>query len=98
MVVMAIGLICSDIATATVRRPYLLERVDGQLDATSGLATHLLGPDAPNPPPGARPRLLPRGDTPNVLAARIDARGRVVKTVRGPFSSASEAFRVLPTS
>jgi two-component system OmpR family sensor kinase len=98
MVVMAIGLICSDLVTATLLRPYLLERVDDQLDATSGFAARLLGSGAPNLPPGAPPRLLPRGDTPNVQAARINAQGRVVKTVRGPFSSASEAFRVLPTS
>lgn len=97
LVLMAIGLIGSDVATATLLRPYLLERVDEQLDATGGFATRLLSPGAPRVPPDARTRVLPRGDTPNVQAARINPQGRVVKTVRGPFSSASDAFRVLPS-
>jgi two-component system, OmpR family, sensor kinase len=97
LVLMAIGLIGSDVATATLLRPYLLERVDEQLDATGGFASRLLSPGAPRVPPGGPTRLLPRGDSPNVQAARINPQGRVVKTVRGPFSSASDAFRVLPS-
>jgi two-component system OmpR family sensor kinase len=96
LVLMAIGLIRSDVATATLLRPYLLERIDEQLDATGGFATRLLSPGAPRLPPDAPTRVLPRGDSPNVQAARIDPQGKVVKTVRGPFSSASDAFRVLP--
>ena len=38
----------------------------------------------------------PQGDTPDVQAARIDPSGRVVKTLAGPFSSASDAFAVAP--
>ena len=96
LVLMTIGLVASDVATATSLRPYLLARVDERLDATGGFAARLLGSRAPIlPPPGAE-RAVPQGDTPNVQAARVDPSGHVVKMVRGPFSSASDAFRVLP--
>src|SRR5438876_860410 len=93
---MAIGLVGSDLATAGLLRPYLLGRVDERLDTTGGFVTRIFGADAPTPPPGSAPRVFPRGETPNVQAARIDPRDRVVKTLRGPFSSASDAFTVLP--
>lgn len=95
LALMAVGLLASDLATATLLRPYLLRRVDDRLDATGGFAARLLGTDAPLVVPLEGPRLRP-GDTPDVQAARIDTAGRVVKTVKGPFSSTSEAFRVLP--
>jgi two-component system OmpR family sensor kinase len=96
LVLLAIGLVGSDLATASLLRPYLLGRVDERLDATAGFAARLLSPEAPPVPPPGAALSLPRGDTPNVQAARIDPNGRIVKTVRGPFSSASDAFRVLP--
>jgi two-component system, OmpR family, sensor kinase len=100
LVLMAIGLVGSDIATAALLRPYLLGRVDERLDTTSGFAARVFSPNAPSVPPGSPPagaaRLVPRGETPNVQAARIDPKGRVVKTLRGPFSSTSDAFKVLP--
>ncbi|MDQ1481341.1 MAG: two-component system, OmpR family, sensor kinase [Actinomycetota bacterium] len=97
LVLIAVGLVGSDVATATLLRPYLLGRVDERLDATGGFAARLLSPGAPRRPPAGATRVFPRGDTPNVQAARIDPQGKVVKTVQGPFSSASDAFRVLPS-
>jgi two-component system OmpR family sensor kinase len=96
LTLMAVGLVASDIATAALLRSYLLGRVDDRLDQTGGFARLLL---SGGPPDGFRagdgPR-APRGDTPDVQAARIDTAGHVVKTVRGPFSATSDAFEVLP--
>ena len=47
LVLLAIGLVGSDVATATLLRPYLLGRVDERLDATGGFAARLLSPGAP---------------------------------------------------
>lgn len=97
LVLMAIGLVGSDIATAALLRPYLLGRVDDRLDTTIGFAARFFSPDAPNiSPPAGAVRTVPPGETPNVQAARVDPNGRVVKTLRGPFSSTSDAFKVLP--
>ena len=58
---MAIGLVASDIATATPLRSYLLRRVDERLDATAGFAARLLAVGAPvGPPPGFVPNAGPR--------------------------------------
>ena len=102
LVLMAIGLVASDLATATPLRSYLIRRVDERLDATAGFATRLLavgGAGALGPPPGFGPgggRLNRRRDTFDVQAARIDASGHAVKTVQSPFFSTSDAFSVLP--
>jgi two-component system OmpR family sensor kinase len=96
LVLLAVGLVASDVATATSLRPYLLGRVDERLDATGAFAARLLGAGAQRVPPPGGPQAVPRGDTPDVQAARVDPAGHVVKTVRGPFSSTSDAFRTLP--
>jgi two-component system, OmpR family, sensor kinase len=97
LTLVAVGLVASDIATATLLRSYLLSRVDERLDQTGGFAALLLGRGLqPGPPSGVGVPAVARGDTPDVQAARIDPRGGVVKTVQGPFSSASDAFVVLP--
>jgi two-component system, OmpR family, sensor kinase len=97
LTLMAVGLVASDIATATLLRSYLLGRVDERLDQTGGFATQLLGAGIPTNgfPAGIGPR-VPRNDTPDVQAARVDRSSHVVKTVLGPFSSTSDAFAVLP--
>jgi two-component system OmpR family sensor kinase len=97
LAIVAVGLIASDVATATLLRSYLLGRVDERLDQTGQFAVLLLGSGVKQAPPVGR--VVPpvaRGDTPDVQAARIDPAGRVVKTVLGPFSSKSDAFAVLP--
>ena len=102
LVLMAIGLVASDVATAAPLRSYLIRRVDERLDATAGFATRLLGlgSGAPlGPPAGFGPGDgLPsrRRDTFDVQAARIDGNGHAVKTVQSPFFSTSDAFTVLP--
>ena len=100
LVLMAIGLVASDIATATPLRSYLIRRVDERLDATAGFAARLLAVGAPvAPPPGFVPgpgRQERRRDTFDVQAARVDENGHTVKTVQSPFFSSSDAFAVLP--
>ncbi len=99
LAVTAVGLAASDVATATLLRSYLLGRVDQRLAETGGFAARLLASGNPigvptgSLPPGVS---LPRGDTPDVQAARVDPAGKVVKTVQGPFSTTSDAFRTLP--
>jgi two-component system, OmpR family, sensor kinase len=99
LVLMTVGLVASDIATATPLRSYLLRRVDERLDATAGFAPVLLGADVARvPPPGFRPGVgagIPRGGAFDVEAARIDSSGRVVKTVQSPFANSNSAFRRL---
>lgn len=58
LTLMAVGLVASDIATATLLRSYLLDRVDERLDQTGGFAAQLLGTVAPNP--GFRADIGPR--------------------------------------
>src|SRR5689334_7737554 len=99
LALIAIGLAASDVATATLLRSYFLDRVDKRLTETGAFAAGLLSDNVPVSPPFGTPlrvRRLPQGDTPDVQAARIDPGGRVVKTLEGPFSSASDVFRSLP--
>jgi two-component system, OmpR family, sensor kinase len=100
LVLMAVGLVASDVATATPLHSYLIRRVDERLDATAGFATRLLGLGAGDlGPPGFGPgggRPNRRRDTFDVQAARIDENGKAVKTVQSPFFSTSDAFAVLP--
>ena len=99
LAVTAVGLAASDVATATLLRSYLLGRVDQRLAETGGFAARLLASGNPigvptgSLPPGVS---FPRGGTPDVQAARVDPAGKVVKTVQGPFSTTSDAFRTLP--
>ena len=97
LTLIGVGLVASDVATAALLRSYLLNRVDERLDQTGGFATQLLGAGVPATgfPAGVGPQ-VPRGDTPDVQAARVDRSSHVVKTVLGPFSSTSDAFAVLP--
>ena len=99
LALIAVGLVASDVATATLLRSYFLGRLDARLEETGTFAARLLSDDAPvGPPAGVAlgAGRVPQGDTPDVQAARIDPSGRVVKTLEGPFSSASDAFGSLP--
>jgi two-component system, OmpR family, sensor kinase len=99
LAVTAVGLAASDIATATLLRSYLLGRVDQRLVETGGFAARLLASGVPSGfPAGSLPTgaSFPRGDTPDVQAARVDPTGKVVTTVQGPFSPTSDAFQTLP--
>jgi two-component system OmpR family sensor kinase len=99
LVLIAAGLLASDVATAASLRSYLLRRVDARLEAVAGFTVRALSlddltPQGPVLPPGgigtpARPAL-------DVQAARIDANGHVVRTLQGPFSSQTDAFTRLP--
>jgi len=99
LVLIATGLAASDIATSTLLRSYLLGRVDQRLEETGAFAARLLAngvPSSPRPGPIGPAAPVPQGDTPDVQAARVDSAGKVVRTVQGPFSSTSDAFKTLP--
>ena len=99
LVLIAAGLLASDIATAASLRSYLLRRVDERLEAVAGFTVRALsfqdeaGQPPTRPPVGggtpARPAL-------DVQAARVDPSGHVVRTLQGPFSSQTDAFTRLP--
>jgi two-component system, OmpR family, sensor kinase len=98
---LAIGLVASDVATASALRSYFLGRVDQELETTGAFTARLftLGPPtrrAPNNlPPNVKPPARLEAD---VQAARISEDGHVVRTLEGPFTSTSDAFTVLPQS
>ena len=101
LALMTIGLLASDVATATLLRSYFLGRVDKQLDVASAFAANLLGDHAGqklppvHPPVGAR---TPPAGVADVQAARIDPHGHLVNTLQGPFSARTDAFSALPAS
>ena len=101
LALMTIGLLASDVATATLLRSYFLGRVDKQLDVASVFAANLLGDHAGqklppvHPPVGAR---TPPAGVADVQAARIDPHGHLVNTLQGPFSARTDAFSALPAS
>ena len=70
LTLMAVGLVASDIATATLLRSYLLRRVDERLDQAGGFATQLLGR------PGLTGRRVPAGIGPRVPPTRPTSRRR----------------------
>jgi len=99
LVLVAAGLVASDFATAALLRSYLLGRVDDRIDVTAGFAARLFGAGRePRVPPGDRPTGArpPARDLPDVQAARLDTSGRVVSTLRSPFSKTTDAFSALP--
>ncbi|HEV7525142.1 MAG TPA: HAMP domain-containing sensor histidine kinase [Acidimicrobiia bacterium] len=98
--IVTVGLVASNLATATLLHSYLIGRIDDRLDATGDFAAFLLRSADRSTPPAADPRRggppAPRAGNPEVQAARIDSKGHVVKALRGPFSVTSNAFEVLP--
>jgi two-component system OmpR family sensor kinase len=100
LVVLGVGLIASDVATVTMLRSYLLDRVDERLDATIAISRQLFADGfQPGAGPGNSPRRAqPPGASgvPDIQAARIGGDGRVVGTVQGPFSQPSPVFAQLP--
>ena len=99
LALLAIGLVASDVATASALRSYFLGRIDKSLETTSAFTTRLfaLG-DLPRPPPGSSGRSVqpPARDVADVQAARVSPDGHIVRTLEGPFTSTSDAFSVLP--
>jgi two-component system OmpR family sensor kinase len=101
LVLVAAGLVASNLATAALLRSYFMGQVDDRLDATSGFTARVFvdGTEPPfvpgNPPAGVRE---PTSGVPDVQAARIDRAGRVVSTLRSPFSSSTDAFSALPAA
>ncbi len=103
LVLIAAGLLASDVATAALLRSYLLRRVDDRLEAVGGLTARAFASRLDEqPPPAARP--LPEGVLPptrpslDVQAALVDPDGQVVQTLAGPFSTETDAFTRLPRS
>jgi two-component system OmpR family sensor kinase len=99
LALLAIGLVASDVATASSLRSYFLDRVDQGLDTTGAFTARLFALGSPSGRPLASlPRnvKLPPRDAADVQAARISPDGHVVRTLEGPFTSTSDAFSVLP--
>jgi two-component system OmpR family sensor kinase len=99
LVLLAAGLLASDLATATLLRSYLLRRVDDRLEVIADMTARAfasgLDTGAPIrvPPPTSTPSTRV---TPDVQAALIGADGQVVRTLQGPFSSTTDAFDHVP--
>ena len=97
LVLIAAGLLASDVATSALLRSYLFRRVDDGLEAVAALTATRFNsgfedqtPPAPiQPPAGVE---LPARPTLDVQAALVDPHGDVVRTLQGPFSSESDAF------
>src|SRR5262245_10596342 len=100
-VLLAAGLIASNIASATALRSYLLGQVDERLDTAAALSGRFVLDDR-RPPPTNTDAPPPGVRTPNgvaeIQAALIGSQGELLRTFQGPFSATSEAFDHLPSS
>ncbi|MDQ1510074.1 MAG: two-component system, OmpR family, sensor kinase [Actinomycetota bacterium] len=101
LVLVAAGLVASDLATGALLRSYFLGQVDDRLDAAAGFTVRRFvdgatRPVSPRLPSGGVPG--PVRDAPDVQAARIDPSGHVVTTLRSPFAAKTDAFSVLPSA
>ena len=101
LLLIAAGLLASDVATPTLLRSYLLRRVDDRLELTAGFTSQAFSSDlAPQPPlqVPVRGTSFPTRSTPDVHAALIGPDGNVVRTLEGPFSASTDAFAHIPPS
>jgi two-component system OmpR family sensor kinase len=104
LVLTGVGLVVSGVATSSALRSYLSQRVDDRLNSVEPFAVRRLtepvfnnGPIfSESIPSGAT--LPPAGASGDVLAARYDASGRVVRELVPPFSNTSDVVKAVPTS
>lgn len=98
-VILAAGLVASNVASATALRSYLLERVDERLTNAAAFSSRFVVDDLPpptntTPPPFTGRR--PAGGIADIQAALVGTGGEVLRTFQGPFSTAADAFSQLP--
>jgi two-component system OmpR family sensor kinase len=103
LVLTGVGLVVSGFATGSALRSYLLQRVDDRLTAVEPFALRRLTEPVLNPTPPFNEGLpsgavLPQGVTGDVLAARFDASGRVVREFVPPFANAAGVVQSVPAS
>jgi two-component system OmpR family sensor kinase len=95
LVLTGVGLVVSGVATSSALRSYLLQRVDDRLTAVEPFALRRLAEPFANPGPvfnqgtPAGAAVLPEGASGDVLAARYDASGHVVREFVPPFANAA---------
>jgi two-component system OmpR family sensor kinase len=104
LVLTGVGLVVSGFATSSALRSYLLQRVDDRLNAVQPFALRRLTepPVTTGPifneglPAGAS--VLPQGAAGDVLAARFDPSGHVVRMFVPPFANANGVLQSVPSS
>jgi two-component system OmpR family sensor kinase len=98
-VLLAAGLIASNLASATALRAYMLGQVDERLDSAAAFSGRFVlddrfpPPTNTDPPPGVRAA----NGIAEIQAALLGTKGELLRTFQGPFSSTSEAFDHLPS-
>jgi two-component system OmpR family sensor kinase len=104
LVLTGVGLVVSGFATSSALRSYLLKRVDDRLTAVQPFALRRLTEPVFNTSPPfnegvpAGASALPRGVNGDVLAARYDSSGRVVRQFVPPLSNSAGVVQAVPAS
>ena len=105
LVLLGVGLVVSGVATTSALRSYLLQRLDDRLTRVEPLALRRLtetavptGPLAPVPSSTGVAAPPPPGANGDVLAARFDRSGAIVREFVPPFTDANAVLRAVPAS
>src|SRR6266480_7943007 len=104
LVLTGVGLVVSGVATSSALRSYLLQRVDQRLADLQPFAVRRLTEPAVTvgPAPGevisAGAGTPPKGANGDVLAARYDPSGKVVRQFVPPFSNAAGIVQAVPVA
>jgi two-component system OmpR family sensor kinase len=105
LVLTGVGLVVSGFATTSALRSYLLERLDDRLTSVEPLALRRLVEPAPGVPtgtvvlpPATGVAVLPTGTNGDVVAARFDQNGTIVREFAPPFTDAGSILRAVPES
>jgi two-component system OmpR family sensor kinase len=103
LVLTGVGFVISGVLTSSALRSYLSKRVDARLSDIQPFALRRLTEPTPGSgqfgngtfPAGGE---LPRGANGDVLAARYDSNGQIVRQFLPPFSNASDILQSVPES
>jgi two-component system OmpR family sensor kinase len=106
LVLTGVGLVVSGVATTSALRSYLLQRLDARLIGVEPVAVRRLSEPAPpettnrafEQPQSGGANLAPPGGNGDVLAARFDANGALVRELVPPFSNVDDVLRSVPAS
>ncbi len=104
LVLTGVGLVVSGFATSSALRSYLSQRVDDRLTSVEPFAVRRLSEPEFNNNPAFGQSIASGATTPpagangDVLAARYDASGHVVRQLVSPFSDTSAVVQAIPTS
>jgi two-component system OmpR family sensor kinase len=104
LVLTGVGLVVSGFATSSFLRSYLLKRVDDRLTAIEPFGLRRLTEPVVNTGPlfneglPAGASVLPQGANGDVLAARFDPAGHVVRQLVPPFANATGVVQAIPSS